>query len=494
MSKKTGRARVRRPPHRIGPARTSTAPPPPTNIARLRDRLRARLETIGFRESGGGAYRPEICPACGEDRKGNPWFGKRGNPDRMCERCFTAGKPLPDLASVPAKGSTRRGTPELMASAGSSPKPKSPETVGLYPGPGSNTITERAKILAAPETVRVYVLRPISEKGKDYYPGASFLTTPEHAAQLIAPPGAERKLKVERRLKIRGKVYILSDMIWPGAQGAPETNHPNLPLATLTPPKPRTPTSSDFEALEERARGAHLVQDVAYFMLDHVIDGIWRQADAQELSQLNEALHGLFERHVKAFGHYKPRLAAAVAEAGRKAIVEWYMSGPTLAEEAPTAEVLAAIKRGERIPVPIKEGEGLPELIKRFNDIQIPRSALKAQPVPQKTHAASGEANHGLLHLLVAYSVLESLLRMIKALPDGEQLPMLEFRLPILAQSLGYSARRPTPADLAKIRLPQPYQGARFLLHVFTGLEKDTVRKNITKARRTPLARLLNLI
>jgi hypothetical protein len=61
-----------------------------------------------FREPGGGAYRAEICPACGEDRKGKPWFGKRGDPNRMCERCFTEGKPFPDPVSAPARGSERK--------------------------------------------------------------------------------------------------------------------------------------------------------------------------------------------------------------------------------------------------------------------------------------------------------------------------------------------------------------------------------------------------
>jgi hypothetical protein len=109
------RTKTRCPTHPIDPTRTSTALSPPANIARLRDGLRARLETIAFRERGGGTYRPDICPVCGEDRKGNPWFGKRGNPDRMCERCFTAGKPFPDPVSAPARGSERRAAADRDA-------------------------------------------------------------------------------------------------------------------------------------------------------------------------------------------------------------------------------------------------------------------------------------------------------------------------------------------------------------------------------------------
>ena len=68
----------------------------PVDLTELRHRLVAIT-----RRNGGGTYRPEICPACGEDRKGERWVGKRGDPDRMCERCFTEGREYPTVRNCP---------------------------------------------------------------------------------------------------------------------------------------------------------------------------------------------------------------------------------------------------------------------------------------------------------------------------------------------------------------------------------------------------------
>ena len=53
---------------------------------------------MAFREGGVGTYKRDICPACQEDRHGEGWFGRKGDPDRICLRCFTEGKPFPGAA------------------------------------------------------------------------------------------------------------------------------------------------------------------------------------------------------------------------------------------------------------------------------------------------------------------------------------------------------------------------------------------------------------
>ncbi len=55
----------------------------------------------------GGTYTSDLCPVCGEDRKGEPWVGRRGDPDRMCRRCFTAGREYPRSRSRSADGAER---------------------------------------------------------------------------------------------------------------------------------------------------------------------------------------------------------------------------------------------------------------------------------------------------------------------------------------------------------------------------------------------------
>ena len=49
------------------------------------------------RDRGGGEYTPDICQACGEDRRGKKWVGRKDDPDRMCRRCFTEGRAYPTV-------------------------------------------------------------------------------------------------------------------------------------------------------------------------------------------------------------------------------------------------------------------------------------------------------------------------------------------------------------------------------------------------------------
>ncbi len=67
---------------------------PPIDLEKLRDELVALT-----RRQGSGKYRPKICPVCGEDRHGERWVGRPGDPDRMCERCFTEGRAYPKRRS-----------------------------------------------------------------------------------------------------------------------------------------------------------------------------------------------------------------------------------------------------------------------------------------------------------------------------------------------------------------------------------------------------------
>jgi hypothetical protein len=188
----TASARTRRHPHRIDPVTAPAAPPPPTNIDRLRDELhvrdelRATLKTMTFREGGGGGYTPDICSVCQEDRHGEEWIGRKGDPGRMCGRCWDEG-----YYPGETRGSERKTVAEARASADRGHKPKSPARV------------------------RVYVLRPIQEGSRDNAPGASFSASPERAARLAG-----------------------------------------LKLICLEASAPRAPASTAFEVLEERARGA----------------------------------------------------------------------------------------------------------------------------------------------------------------------------------------------------------------------------------------------
>jgi len=52
---------------------------------------------------GGGTYTPRICPACGEDRKGEKFTAG------ICDRCFRQGKDLPGEETIAMNGSA---TPE----------------------------------------------------------------------------------------------------------------------------------------------------------------------------------------------------------------------------------------------------------------------------------------------------------------------------------------------------------------------------------------------
>jgi hypothetical protein len=69
----------------------------PVDLAKLRAQLVAMT-----RDRGGGNYTPEICPVCGEDRRGERWVGKRTDPDRMCERCFREGREYPTVGQCQA--------------------------------------------------------------------------------------------------------------------------------------------------------------------------------------------------------------------------------------------------------------------------------------------------------------------------------------------------------------------------------------------------------
>lgn len=64
----------------------------PVDLARLRTQLVAMT-----RDRGGGEYTPDICQACGEDRRGEKWVGRKNDPDRMCRRCFTEGRDYPTV-------------------------------------------------------------------------------------------------------------------------------------------------------------------------------------------------------------------------------------------------------------------------------------------------------------------------------------------------------------------------------------------------------------
>jgi hypothetical protein len=86
-----------------------------------------------FREPGGGAHRPETCPACGEHQRGKRFILG------ICSDCFQAGKeipeegiegkPFPDPVSALAKDSKRRAAAEGEASPWSGHRPKPRERV-----------------------------------------------------------------------------------------------------------------------------------------------------------------------------------------------------------------------------------------------------------------------------------------------------------------------------------------------------------------------------
>jgi hypothetical protein len=65
---------------------------PAVDLAKLRTQLVAMTH-----DREGGEYTPDICRACGEDRRGEKWVGRKDDPDRMCRRCFTEGRDYPTV-------------------------------------------------------------------------------------------------------------------------------------------------------------------------------------------------------------------------------------------------------------------------------------------------------------------------------------------------------------------------------------------------------------
>ncbi len=77
-------------------------------------RLRAELQAMQPNRRGGG-YRPATCPVCQEDRRGEEWVGRKGDPERMCERCFTEGRAYPRISNRRAREEGRTMPPEILS-------------------------------------------------------------------------------------------------------------------------------------------------------------------------------------------------------------------------------------------------------------------------------------------------------------------------------------------------------------------------------------------